>query len=52
MWTMKLTESTYICCTSDGLVCQYQRKIHRKQWFPPNVHVVNELQSENKRPIA
>ena len=52
MWTMKLTESKNICCTSLHNWSEYQRKINRKWWFPANIYVVNKLQSSNRRPIT
>ena len=48
---MKLTESTNICHFSDRFARTIKVNIHGKRWFPPNVYLVNGLQSENKRPI-
>ena len=55
MWTMKLAESTNICCTSDRLVCTInviiQERLIGNDGFL-QMFVVNGLQSENKRPIT
>ena len=51
VWTMKLTESTNICHFSDRFARTIKVNIHGKRCFPPNVYLVNGLQSENKRPI-
>ena len=37
VWTIKLTESTNICCIFDGVACTIK---------------MNGLQSDNKRPIT
>ena len=56
VWTMKLTESTNICCTSDRVVCTVNMSIKEpfmgNDGFLANVYVVNGFQSENKRPIS
>ena len=53
--TMKLTEPTKICYIIDRIVCTIKVNIKetflRNNTFAANVYVVNELPSENKRPI-
>ena len=51
-WTMKLTQSTNICCTSHRVVCKINKNIDGMLQFPANAYVVNGLQSENQRPIT
>ena len=54
--TMKLTESTNICYTSDRVACTVKLNIKEtflgNNDFPANVCIVNGLQSEIKRPIT
>ena len=56
VWTMKLTESTNICCTSDTVFCTIKVSIKEpfmeNDDFLANAYVVNGFQSENKRPIS
>ena len=53
--TMKLTEPTKICYISDRIACTIKVNIKetflRNNTFAANVYVVNELPSENERPI-
>ena len=51
-WSMKLAESTNICCTSVRVTCTINVNI--KEIYMGNdgfLDLVNGLQSENKRPI-
>ena len=59
--TMKLTESSNICCTSNRIAFTIKGNKKDtfmgndgfvKRWFPASVYVVNGLQPENKRPIT
>ena len=53
---MVLTESTNICYISGRVACTIKLNIEEtfpgNNGFPTNVYVVNELQSEIKRPIT
>ena len=54
--TVVLTESTNICYISGRVACTIKLNIEEtflgNNGFPANVYVVNELQSEIKRPIT
>ena len=54
VWTMKLTESMNICCSSDRVVCTIKNiqlmsikvyTINEMRWFTANAYVLNGLQS-------